>query len=93
MQPQCEVAPILERILSLKINNMEKTAQQVEFLKNGTTITNLLTGDKEGSYNSAKSADNAKEFIIQQLANAEAGEYYDIHISVTKQRNKKPVGK
>ena len=69
---------------------MSQQKQRIEFLTNGITITNQLTGEKEASYNQAKVTQNASQFITEQMQGAEPGVYYDIHIVVTKQRNKSP---
>ena len=67
--------------------------KRVEFLGNGITIANMLpgTGEKESHYNSAKVSKDAADFVSESISNAEPGEYYDIHITVSKQRNKKPA--
>ncbi len=69
---------------------MSQLKQRVEFLTNGITITNQFTGDKEASYNASKVGDNVKGFVQSEIGNAEPGEYYDVHVTITKQRNKKP---
>ena len=35
--------------------------------------------------------DNAKQFIQDIISGAEPGEYYDIVVTVSKQRNKRPA--
>lgn len=69
---------------------MAHLRQRIEILTNGTTITNRLTGNKEMHPNSSKVIDYSKSFIAQMLENAEPGEYYDIDVTVTKQKNAKP---
>ena len=70
---------------------MAKFAQRIEVLTNGNVITNRQTGNKEMNPNRAKIAEYAKSFVTEQIENGEPGEYYDIEIIITKQRNKKPV--
>ncbi len=71
---------------------MAKFAQRIEVLTNGNVITNRLNGNKEMHPNKAKIADYAKSFVTEQIENGEPGEYYDIEIIITKQRNKSPKG-
>jgi len=70
---------------------MKQLKLRIEQLLNGVTTTNLLTGDKSMGHNATASIDSAKQFIQDIVSNAEPGEYYDIHITVSKQRNKKPA--
>ncbi len=70
---------------------MANFRQRIEILTNGTTITNRLSGNKEMHPNSSKVIEYAKSFMAQMLENAEPGEYYDIDVTVTKQKNKKPT--
>ena len=69
---------------------MKQLKLRIEQLLNGVTVTNRLTGDKTMGYNSTDTLNNAKQFIQDTIASAEPGEYYDVDITITKQRNKKP---
>lgn len=69
---------------------MAKFAQRIEVVTNGTIITNRLTGDKSMNPSKAKIAEYAKAFVTEAVEAGEPGEYFDIDIIVTKQRNKKP---
>lgn len=71
---------------------MANFKQRIEILTNGTTITNRATGNKEMHPNKAKIAEYAKSFVTEQIENGEPGEYYDVDIIITKQRNKSPKG-
>lgn len=70
---------------------MANFKQRIEILTNGTTITNRQTGNKEMHPSKAKVAEYAKSFVTEQIENGEPGEYYDVDITITKQRNKKPA--
>jgi hypothetical protein len=69
---------------------MAKFAQRIEIVGNGIVITNRQTGNKEMNPNRAKIAEYAKSFVTEQIENGEPGEYYDVDIIITKQRNKSP---
>lgn len=70
---------------------MKTLKLRLEQLLNGVTTTNRLTGDKGMAYNAGTTIDQAKQFIQDAIADAEPGMYYDIDISISKQRNKKPA--
>ena len=70
---------------------MANFKHRIEIVTNGAVITNRLTGDKVMNPNASKVTEYAKTFVAEQIANGEPGEYYDIDIIVTKQKNKKPT--
>ena len=70
---------------------MKTLKLRLEQLLNGVTTTNRETGDKTMAYNTGATLTEIKQFIQDKIGDAEPSNYYDIEITVTKQRNKKPV--
>jgi hypothetical protein len=63
---------------------------RIEFVENGTLITNRATNQKTSQPNSAKAGQMAQTFITEAISEGEPGVYYDIDITVTKRRISKP---
>lgn len=70
---------------------MSNLRNRIEFLSNGVTITNRATGNKEMSPNTSRILEYVKSHVSNALENGEPGEYYDIDVTVTKQKLKKPT--